>query len=388
MNYAYVSSLLLYFALSIQGSHFRGGTITWKPIINDVGNATTISIMITQTYSWTKSDVACTDSMIATQSPAINLGTKSGAGVKLTCISDCTTTGGYIGNEVPITGYCTDYSTPMSLTVSQRSDIVNLTVGAYFTARFYTTGGWQTLALGSSTGWSLSVTIDLRPRSDTGLINTPPVATCISFISIPVNVQQTIRIPVLDADDDYIKCRYASGSAECYNTCPPGSLPAGTSISTSCVLTITGPTAGAYYLVALQVEDFISNTSTSRLSSVPIQFLIYVYNAPACSLKPLLIANFEAGGCLGAQVGQSFTMEFVVINQCGSGRTITDIGTLSFPIVLKGALIQNTTNTTIYTMKITWVPTVNEVGSQVFCAVAIDRSIKFVVEINFQCIIF
>lgn len=239
---------------AVGASHFRGGTITWKPINNNISSASQVSIMITQTYTWTKSEIACTDSMIANQTVPINLSTRSGSGGRLNCSSGCSNAGGYVGREVPITGFCTDQSTALDLTVSQRSDIVNLTVGARFTARFATGGGWQTLALGSSSGWSLSTLIDLNVRPDNGLINTPPVATCISFISIPVNVQQTIRIPVLDADNDVLRCRFANGTNECVNTCPPISLPTGTSLSSSCLLTITGPTANVYYLVAAQVR--------------------------------------------------------------------------------------------------------------------------------------
>lgn len=253
-----ICSLLLVF-LSIfttEANHFRGGTITWKPIYNNVTAGSSVSILITQTYSWTRSQVACTSSMIATQSPPINLGTKSGSGKYLMCNATCSTSGGYVGHEVPITGYCTDFSTALDLTVSQRSDIVNLTAGAHFTATFGTGGGWQALALGSSSGWSISSLIDIRVRSDNGLINTPPVATCISYISIPVGIQQSIAIPVLDADNDYLRCRFAAGATECFNTCPPGSLPTGTTLSSSCVLTITGVAAGDYYLVALQVHPF------------------------------------------------------------------------------------------------------------------------------------
>jgi hypothetical protein len=109
------------------------------------------------------------------------------------------------------------------------------------------------------------------------------------------------------------------------------------------------------------------------LSSVPLQFLIYVYAVPNCTLKPLLISDFNSDVCQGAQVGVNFTMTLTVINRCGSGRTISDIATLSFPIVIKSALVQNATNTSLWSMEITWVPTASQVGSQVICAVAVDR---------------
>ena len=250
---------LLIFDAIVEASHFRGGTITWKPVNNNITVGSKVPIIITQTYLWTKSDIVCTNTMIASQSPVVDLNGHSGYGQNLTCIANCSTTGGYIGNEPPIAGYCTDTSSALDLTVSQRSDMRNLTVSSYFIVAFAVTsgGGWQTLALGSSTGWSISSIIDLRVRSDNGLINTPPVATCISYISIPVNIQQTIQIPVLDADNDLLRCRFADKSSECYNACPPGSLPSGTTLSSSCVLTITGPTAGNYYLIPLQVSLFI-----------------------------------------------------------------------------------------------------------------------------------
>lgn len=109
------------------------------------------------------------------------------------------------------------------------------------------------------------------------------------------------------------------------------------------------------------------------LSSVPLQFLVYVYALPACTLKPLLIADRDSATCQVASVGTSFTITFTAINRCGSGRTMTDIATLSFPVILKSALVQNISNASLWSMQITWVPTLNQVGSQVFCAVASDK---------------
>ncbi|CAF4471631.1 unnamed protein product, partial [Rotaria socialis] len=362
------------FAISIQANHFRGGTITWKPINNNVSANATVSVMITQTYIWTWPLINCTDAMIAAQSPPIDLTGKSGDGDLLMCYDNCSTSGGYVGHEVPITGYCTDFSAALDVTVSQRSDIVNLTVRAFFLVEFATSGNWQLLALGSSTGWSLSSLIDLNIRPDNGLINTAPVATCISYISIPVNVQQTIQIPVLDADNDIVRCRFASGTSECANACPPTSLPTGTTLSSSCMLTITGPTAGNYYLVAAQAEDFITNASTNPMSSVPIQFLVYVYAATNCTIKPLLLSDMASGDCLGAEVGVSVVMHFTAVNLCGSDREIIDIATLSFPTIIKSAVVQSPTNASIWSMEMTWIPSAMQVGSQVLCAVACDNA--------------
>jgi hypothetical protein len=263
------------FGTTVKASHFRGGTITWKPINNNITLGSKVSIIITQTYLWTKSSIVCTSAMISAQSPVVDLSGHSGYGQNLMCIANCSTTGGYVGNEPPIAGPCTDTSSALDLTVSQGSDMFNLTVSSYFIVAFASTSGsWQSLALGNSQGWSISTTIDLRVRSDNGLINTPPVATCVSYISIPVNIQQTIQIPVLDADNDFLRCRFADTSSECYNACPPGSLPPGTTLSSSCVVTITGPTAGDYYLIPLQVSLFAN-----------ISFRIYGFKNKIMSLR-------------------------------------------------------------------------------------------------------
>ena len=49
-------------------------------------------------------------------------------------------------------------------------------------------------------------------------------------------------------------------------------------LQNSCVLTYTATGALGWYGVAIQMEDFISLTNTTPLSSVPIQFLLYVYS--------------------------------------------------------------------------------------------------------------
>jgi hypothetical protein len=117
---------------------------------------------------------------------------------------------------------------------------------------------WRTLTLppgnSSSKSWSVSCTIDLRLRSDTGTLNTPPVATMISPIYIPVGSRTSLLIPTIDSDNDEVRCRFANTSTECADVCPPASLPNNTVlISSNCTLFITGAKVGDWYSVAIQV---------------------------------------------------------------------------------------------------------------------------------------
>jgi len=106
---------------------------------------------------------------------------------------------------------------------------------------------------------------------------------------------------------------------------------------------------------------------------VPVQFLINVQALPNCTNPPLLYGpSNQTGACETLQVGQANTLILYAVNYCSSyGVTIQDIATLSFPIVTKSNLTQN--SSTLYSVTLTWTPTANQVGSQILCAVAIDR---------------
>jgi len=242
------SLALLTIILVVHGSPFEGGTINYKVIGK---NGSGLIVRITQSYTYAYPAIYCNNTYIANQWP-LSLTGYPDANATLDCIANCSTNGGYL--PVTVISKCTDYSPSMFITVGQRTDDVILANGSYFTIA-YASDSWRNLSLPSgvsANNWSLSTVIDLRVRPD-GTWNTPPIATMISPVYIPVGVQQTISIPTIDADNDNVRCRFASGSNECGTVCPPASLPASTSISTDCNLTITGANADDWYSVALQV---------------------------------------------------------------------------------------------------------------------------------------
>lgn len=114
----------------INTSHFQGGTVTYK-IVNTYGS--TVSIMITQTYLYRWPLIYCDNSYILSQSFP-NISSFSDYNAKLNCLANCTTAGGYI--PIPVRAYCTDYSAAMSISSTQRTDVVNITSEAYFRVGF------------------------------------------------------------------------------------------------------------------------------------------------------------------------------------------------------------------------------------------------------------
>ncbi|CAF0951570.1 unnamed protein product [Rotaria sordida] len=176
-----------------------------------------------------------------------------------------------------------------------------------------------------------------RTATTTGIITTTET---------PGTPKSTSTFPVRQAVD------------ECADICYPDSVPSGTSLS-DCTVTFTGYKAGIWYAVAIQVEDFIDSTSMIPMSSVPIQFLIYVQSQPVCSTEPIIIPPDR---CLEVQVGISISFNLSAMNLCNpSVATLTDIVVSSgITSMTHGNLTQSSTNSSIYYMTFTWTPQTNQ----------------------------
>jgi hypothetical protein len=108
------------------------------------------------------------------------------------------------------------------------------------------------------------------------------------------------------------------------------------------------------------------------MSSVPVQFLIYVLPQPYCPLAPIIV---PLSGCLQVQVGVSVTFNISAINLCNSSvAVVTDIVVSSgITGMTAGNLTNSTTNSSLSYVIFTWTPQANQVGSQQLCIVAYTR---------------
>ncbi|CAF1425146.1 unnamed protein product [Rotaria sordida] len=337
MNSIFLFILLYGLVWIVDANHFLGGTITWR-LLNESATGTPVAIVITQTYSWTYSKITCTTAQIASNQ-LIPIGTYTSLSTDtLDCISNCASGAtGYVAPD--IRPRCTDISASVGITVGQRSDTVFLQTGSDFAVAYQDTA-WRSLASASAADWSVSSRINLTPRSDNGLYNNAPVATLMSPINIPSNQSIAINVPVVDADGDTTRCRWSTSSNgidECGD-----------------------------------VEDFINSSSTTPLSSVPVQFLVQVVNSPACTIPPEIVGIPVEEACIPVKVGQTFNSQLIAINNCGSGVTIADIATLSFAGMAKGNIVK--LNTTTYYKTLSWTPTTSQLGFQVMCAMAFNST--------------
>lgn len=102
---------------------------------------------------------------------------------------------------------------------------------------------WQ----GSSGSWAITVRGNLARRSDNGKINSSPVTTTTPIVRVQHGCTHTITIPVQDADQDVVRCRWAQGN-ECSDVC--NALPGAMINQVSCNDLPSYPytQSGAFYL--------------------------------------------------------------------------------------------------------------------------------------------
>ena len=108
------------------------------------------------------------------------------------------------------------------------------------------------------------------------------------------------------------------------------------------------------------------------MSSVPVQFLIYVTSAPACAQASVFL---PLTGCLEVTVGISLSINLSVLNLCNpTVSSIADVIVTSLGDGMTiGSLQQSTTNTSLYYKTLTWIPQTNQVGLQQLCMTAYTK---------------
>jgi len=108
------------------------------------------------------------------------------------------------------------------------------------------------------------------------------------------------------------------------------------------------------------------------MSSVPVQFLIYVMPEPTCSIPPVII---PLSGCLEVTVNVSNSFNISTLNSCNSSiSNITDIVvSLGINGMEASNLTQAVTNLSLYYVTFTWTPDENQTGLQELCIFALTE---------------
>ena len=108
------------------------------------------------------------------------------------------------------------------------------------------------------------------------------------------------------------------------------------------------------------------------MSSVAVQFLVYVLPLPTCSVAPVIL---PLTNCPEVQVGTPVNFTLFAMNYCNRTRTIiTDMSvTIGIPGMSTSAVFNSTTNASLSYIVLNWTPTSSQIGLQQFCAIAYTK---------------
>ncbi|XP_078329616.1 uncharacterized protein LOC111112680 [Crassostrea virginica] len=342
---------LLFMFETIHCSHFRGGILTWKHLS---GN----EVRVTHRMSWrnTHYTPVCDDSYKANKTER-TFGTFS-------CISGC----GSSWSSPSIQSVCTDYSTSEDWATYEGEFKVTLQSSTSPLVISYTSCCWiGTLIINPSSSYTITTRIDLSYRQDIAGINSSPVTAMQPIVRLQHGCSHSIKIPVADDNGDIIRCRWAQNTSECGGIC--NSFPGAVLNQTDCRLDYSSEshTVG-YYGVAIQIEDFANSSSFTPLSSIPLQFLVVIFNSSStCSSAPTFISPTPSiGECFDAIQGVLFSIDIRI----NSSQQIKEVTTQS-PVGLTKSSVK-TLSSTEYSVILTWTPTISLQGTYIVCFTGVN----------------
>ncbi|KAL9963573.1 hypothetical protein ACROYT_G027096 [Oculina patagonica] len=348
---------------------FSRRNTSYKPVNpSDPANTT---VIITFRIGWRRS----WDSNTFCNQSTINSGQLIGIDDDLECRDRCF---GSVGN---LLFRCTDFSTTEDWITGTNSFqytfpvIVPDYLPPYFQVS-YQGGDWISLVYNSYASWELRMYVNLTVRNDTGRLNTSPVTTMTPIVRLKWGCNHTINIPVTDADNDEVRCRWASGSSvssECGGICGSYGLPNATMYQRECKITYSATDYTGYYAAAAMIEDFATPTATEALSSIPLQFLVYVSDSnEPCDERPEFTELTRAkGSCIGIAPGVTY-FDRIIVRAGGSSKSIVEVTTSSPPGFMKSAVAQYAPQE--YYVNVTWTPTTSQIETKLFCFTGLENS--------------
>lgn len=278
--------------------------------------------------------------------------------------------------------YCTETSIIDNWYGGEKTDYINFNVSSskYIEGVFESCCWISTILNGPDNGWQVRVRLNLTKRLDKNVINTSPVALMEPIKTLSANCDHQFKIDIADIDGDIVKCRWSElAKKECIDaTCGP--VQGVTLDVNKCQLSVNLKKVGPYAIL-LQIEDYPTATSTTPLSSVPLQFIINATNskcipqnstvAPSTSVikfhestRPLKDA------CIGLKPNDVFS-ENIVVN---SSSKVTEIIIQGPTGIIKSDIKTYATNSSLYYMTLSWTPTQSQVGYHIFSLKAINQN--------------
>jgi len=339
--------------------------MSWKVVQQNSTNSSNVEIELEQTYSWMNNLGECKP-----------LG---GPNENLACVSTTCS----IMPSISVRGKCVSYDVDLKLVVTKSTRSFTRALNSEMFLMYRKQNWSATISNASNRTNSLVTMIDLKTRTKTGQINSSPITSMPSVITLPINTQQVIRIPMIDTDGDIVKCRWATSSTtyystnidECASACNRNSnftLYTSSNLDNNCTLVVS-VNSTSYYVIAIQIEDFLPAAPYHPSSSIPLQFIIRGIDDNNDSL-PQIIGEFTNGVIITVSANTVFSTSIIAKTSSDQTKIIKfSSDMLPLGVTTTSSVIQQ--NASVYSAIFTWTPTVDQIGTkQLYCTIAFDYS--------------
>ncbi|XP_052782927.1 protein serrate-like [Mya arenaria] len=350
----------------VTSSHFRGGSIFWKP----TGNG--YEVEFSAKLGWAYRRNACSSSNLNVYQPS--------SIASWICVSGCPGNRTMVNANRP--GFtCTGFDASQNWERTESTFSYVFPGPGPYVIEF--TGGAWISELGSG-NWRLTTTVDLHTRSDTLAPNFSPVVPTKPVYYVQNGCKETLRLPVSDEDGDRVTCRWSTG-LECEGVCySAGKAPVAT-LQTNCDLTIDASLDQyGVYALAITIKDKPTSTITigstpyapSRvISSVPLQFVLLTPEPRnrSCSDKPMFLEPTPSeNDVLVYKPGDTVSLRFYATSRAA---TIISFTLLDPPTNVRQSALCNDDRfrPDVYAMDLTWTPVAADRGSKTICVEATDN---------------
>ncbi|XP_052078889.1 adhesion G protein-coupled receptor B1-like [Mytilus californianus] len=348
--------LNIFLIQNIASIDFRGGVITWKYIVTENEMAVTYNL----SYRPIDSNNICSPYELGN-------GTWCGEEDPLGCCNDC--------NMTFRSYYCTSYNNDntigeMTRYIPSYETYDNKLIFGYEACC------WKDLVEGGDLKTISMVTkVDLTIRTDTGMVNTSPISAIQPVVRVKQGCSFSIHIQVKDDDGDIVKCRWANNKTadECGGIC--NGLSGSIMNVETCILSYNATGSTGWYAVALQIEDFVSQSDIDPLSSVSLQFLIFVYSSTeTCDNRPSIDTSTDKSGALILILSNTTYHKTIIASTHSINSKISEINTVSPIGMTKSALLKYGLVESQWYINVTWTPKETHIGSHQFCYAAFDTN--------------
>ncbi|XP_071492560.1 uncharacterized protein [Diadema antillarum] len=353
------------------GSHFRGGSMSWKPIGDPSLGMIEVSYRLAWQADTDEGSHNCTHERVKTN--ALVEGDSGGLKVDYPGAPET------VRNKIrPLSYYCTtryeasDYPSDLSRSWVMGENKFNQSAppnGLLEYELIYQSCCWVHTLVNYSPpkNWDFVMSVNLETRQDTGKINHSPITTGLPVQRIRQGCNRAVlRIPTYDPDGDEIRCRWVSED-ECRSNCDASTVWPSRRFrlinrNGECSLLVMPNSATVgWYAIAIMIEDSSNGVVHSK---VPFQFMLEITGDPTCS-KPRIIGP-STGTCFILPVGETFSFN-VTAQTPDNVTTIRDIASTSIVGMEKSPLRQVPGSPLQYYVTLTWTPAANQRGVSLVC---------------------